>query len=174
MKDLKKNVFIACCCMLSPILISGQSAPPAAEDEAISMIRQIYTEVSADRDSQVDWENVRSFFLEEAVIILRTSREGSTRFTVEGFIQDFKDFYKSPAMNESGFKEEVLRLKSEIYHDIAFIAVVYEASILKSERPPTRGIDFWLLTPTDSGWKVAAVTNEIIPPGEEIPEMFEN
>jgi hypothetical protein len=92
-----------------------------------------------------------------------------TRFTVKGFIQDF---YKSPAMNESGFKEEVLSLKSEVYRDIAFIAVVYEASILKLDRPPQKGIDFWLLTRTDSGWKVAAVTNEIIPPGEEIPGMF--
>ncbi len=138
------------------------------------MIKQIYAVVSSEKDKQVDWDRVRSFFLEEAVIILRTSREGSTRFTVDGFIQDFRDFYKSPAMNDSGFKEEVLRLESEVYHDIAFIAVVYEASILKSERPPQKGIDFWLLTRKDSGWKVAAVTNEIIPPGEEIPEMFEN
>jgi hypothetical protein len=176
MKDLKKSVFIACCCMLLPMLFpvfaSGQSAPSAAEEEAIAMINQIYTEVSSEGDRQVDWDRVRSFFAEEALIILRTSREGSTRFTVEGFIRDFQDFYESPAMKESGFKEEILRLKSEVYHDIAFIAVVYEASILKSERPPQKGIDFWLLTRTDSGWKVAAVTNEIIPPGEEIPAMF--
>jgi len=174
MKDLKKTVLIACCCMLSSLLAFGQSDAGAGEEEAIRMIKQIYAVVSSEKDKQVDWDRVRSFFLEEAVIILRTSREGSTRFTVDGFIKDFRDFYKSPAMNDSGFKEEVLRLESEVYHDIAFIAVVYEASILKSERPPQKGIDFWLLTRKDSGWKVAAVTNEIIPPGEEIPEMFEN
>lgn len=169
---MKTFVIIAICCMLSPMITCGQSAPDAAEKEADAMIKQIYKEVSSEAGEQVDWERVRSFFAEEALIILRTSREESTRFTVEGFIKDFQDFYKSPAMNESGFKEEVLRIKSEVYHDIAFIAVVYQASILKSERPPQKGIDFWLLTRTDSGWKVAAVTNENIPPGEEIPGMF--
>lgn len=172
MKNSKKTLLLACCCMLSSLLAIGQSEISSAEEEAITMIRQIYTEVSGESGDQVDWDRVRSFFVEEAIIILRTSREGSTRFSVEGFIKDFQDFYKSPAMNESGFKEEVLGLKSEVYHDIAFIAVVYEASILKSERPPQKGIDFWLLTRKDKVWKVAAVTNEIIPPGGEIPEMF--
>ena len=174
MKDIKTKVLIACCCMLSPILAFGQSAPNTAEEEALTMIKQIYTEVSSESGKQVDWDRVRSFFVEEAVIILRTSREGSTQFTVEEFIQDFKDFYKSPALNESGFKEEVLKVKSHVYHDIAFIGVVYEASILNTDRPPQKGIDFWLLTRKDKSWKVASVTNETIPWGEEIPGMFEN
>jgi len=160
--------------MLFPMLSFGQSAPDPLEKEAIIMIRQIYTIVSGETGDQVDWDRLRSFFMKEAVIVLRTSRETSTHFTLEEFIQDFKDFYKSPAMKESGFKEEVLRLKAEIYHDIAFIAVVYEAHILESERPPTKGIDFWLLTRKDKVWKVAAVTNELIPPGEEIPGMFDD
>jgi len=173
MKNIKTSLLIACC-MLSPMLATGQSEENEAEEEAIQMTRQIYAEVSGDTGDQVDWDRVRSFFIEEAVIVLRTSREGSTSFTVDGFIQDFKDFYKSPAMKESGFKEEVLRLKSEVYHDIAYIAVVYQAQILKSERPPSKGIDFWLLIRKDKEWKVAAVTNELIPPGEAIPEMFDD
>lgn len=169
-----KTILLLSCCMLYPMLSSGQSAADPLEKEAITMIRQIYTIVSAETGDQVDWDRLRSCFIEEAVIVLRTSRDGSTRFSVDGFIQDFKDFYKSPAMKGSGFKEEVLRLKAEVYHDIAFIAVVYEAHILKSERPPSKGIDFWLLTRKDKVWEIAAVTNEIIPPGEDIPEMFDD
>lgn len=173
MKYIKTTLLIASC-MLFPLLISGQSEASTAEEDAVKMIRQIYTEVSGETAEKVDWDRLRSLFIEEAVIVLRTSREITTRFTLEEFIQDFKDFYKSPAMKESAFKEEVLRLKAEVYHDIAFIAVVYEAHILESERPPTKGIDFWLLTRKDKAWKVAAVTNEVIPPGEEIPEMFDD
>jgi hypothetical protein len=174
MMYLKNNELIAACCLICPMLASGQSAQELAEKEAESMIKQIYTEVSSENGKQVDWDMVRSFFIEEAVIVLRTSREASTQFTLEEFIQDFNDFYNSPAVGDSGFKEEVLRMKSELYHDIAFIGVVYEASILNSDRPPQKGIDFWLLTRRDKSWKIAAVTNEIIPPGGEIPGMFEN
>ena len=137
------------------------------------MVKQIYTQVSSDGNTLVDWEKLRTYFLEEALIVLRTSREGTTQFTLEGFIQDFKDFYENPVVKESGFKEEVLKVKPEVYGDMAFVGVVYEASISGSERPPQKGMDFWLLTRKDDGWKVVAVTNEIIPPGAEIPEFFE-
>lgn len=52
----------------------------------------------------MDWDKVSSFFVEEAVIVLRTSRDGSTQFTVDEFIQDFTDIYESPAVGKSGFK----------------------------------------------------------------------
>ena len=137
------------------------------------MVKQIYKEVSSEGGAQVDWDKVRSFFVKEALIVLQTSREASTQFTLEEFIQDFKDFYKSPALGESGFKEEVLRIKSRVYRDMAFIEVVYSANILDSDRPAQKGIDFWLLQKMEQSWKVVAVTNQIILPGEDIPEMFE-
>ena len=137
------------------------------------MITQIYTDVSAENGALVNWEKVRSAFVEEAVIVLKTSREASTQFTVDEFIQDFKDFYQSPAVKQYGFKEEVLRLKAEVIKNMAFIAVVYASSFPNADRPPQKGIDFWLLIRKDQSWKVVAVTNEIILPGEEIPAMFE-
>jgi len=172
---MKIKILIATwCVLLLPMFSWGQAVTNLAEEEAVAMIKQIYTEVSNEGSAQVDWDKVRSFFVEEAVIVLRTSREESTQFTLEEFIQDFKDFYKSPVVGESGFKEKVLRVKPQVYHDVAFIAVVYEASILNSDRPAQKGIDFWLLTRKDNSWKVVAVTNEIIPPGEEIPALFDN
>ena len=173
MMKTKSKVLIALCgCLFASIPVLGQSVS-SPEEEAVVLIRQIYKEVSSDGSAAVDWERVRSFFIKDAVIFLRTSREGSTQFTLEEFIQDFKDFYESPAVVESGFKEEVLRVNAQVYGDAAYIGVVYEATILKSERPPQKGIDFWLLTRKDKAWKVVAVTNDIIPPGEAIPEMFE-
>jgi hypothetical protein len=91
---------------------------------------------------------------------------------VDGFIQDFLDFYDSPRLGESGFQEEVLQLESEVFYDMAFVAVLYASSILDSDRPPQKGVDFWLLTRKQDAWKVVSVTNEIIRPDGKLPEIF--
>jgi hypothetical protein len=137
------------------------------------MITRIYTDVSGRDAEQVDWEKVRSVFVEDAVIVLKTSREASTQFTVEEFLQDFKNFYESPAARQYGFQEEVIKLKAEVNKDMAFVGVVYASSFPGSERPAQQGIDFWLLTRKENTWKVVAVTNEVILPGEAMPPMFE-
>ena len=160
------------CGVLFPMLASGQHIS-STEEEAVAMITQIYSEVSGENAEQVDWNKVRSFFVEEAVIVLKTSLEGNSQFTLEEFIQDFKDFYKTPAAMQYGFREEVLQVKAEVHKELAFVAVVYASSFPKADRPPQKGIDFWLLTLKDNTWKVVAVTNEVILPGEEIPSMFE-
>ncbi len=160
--------------VLLPLQIQAQIEMHTSPEDPESMIKQIYTEVSSEGDKEVDWDRVRTFFVKEAVIVLQTSREESSQMTLEEFIQDFKNFYASPAAKGSGFKEEVLSLKSHVYGDMAYIGVVYEALILNSERAPQKGIDFWLLQKMEKSWKVVAVTNQIILPGEEIPPMFEN
>jgi len=109
-----KHVIAAWCLLLLPVFLSGQAQTIPAEEEVVAMVKQIYKEVSSEGGAQVDWDQVRSFFVKEAVIVLQTSKEASTQFTLEEFIQDFKDFYKSPALGESGFKEEVLRIKSRV------------------------------------------------------------
>ena len=161
------------CGLFIPLVAFGQAEAINAGDEAVAMIKQIYPMVSSEAGSEVNWDSVRSFFAEEAVIVLRTSRDTSKQFTLDGFIQDFKDFYDNPGVRESGFKEEVLRVRSHVYKDMVFIGVVYSARILNSGRSPQLGVDFWLLARKDGTWKVMAVTNEVIPPGDPLPEMFD-
>lgn len=164
---------LLCCFMLTSRPLPGQTSEDPASDEAVNTVIQIYKTVSGDSKTAVDWEKLRSFFIEEAIIVLKTSREGSTQFSVEEFIQDFKNFYDNPAVSESGFKEEVVRINAQVYGNAAAIGVVYEASVLNSESPPQKGIDFWLLSRKENSWKVLGVSNEIIAPGEPIPEIFE-
>ena len=159
-------------CLLLPTLSVAQTTAGTEEEKAVNMVKQIYREVSAEGEARPDWDLVRDFFVDEALIVLRTSRDGSTQFTLEEFIQDFKDFYESPRVGDAGFREDVLHVHAQVYHDIAFIGVVYQAVILDSERPPQKGVDFWLLSLREGSWKVVAVTNEIIPPGGDLPAMF--
>ena len=169
MKTLNFIISVCCFSLLMPAY-SQQSQ--SGEEEVNSMVKQIYSEVSGTNKESVDWDKLRSNFVDEAVIVLRTSREACTQFTLDEFIQDFLDFYDSPRLGDSGFKEEVLQLESEVFHDMAFVAVVYAASILDSDRPPQKGIDFWLLTRKPDGWKVVSVTNEIVRPDGKLPEIF--
>jgi hypothetical protein len=150
-----------------------QSGYSKEEKDVITIVVQIYDEISSDGEKEVDWEKVRSFFVEEAIIVLRIPPYDSKQFTVNEFIRDFKEFYQNTAVQESGFKEEVLKVQSQVYKDIAFIGVIYSAYIPNSANPPHKGIDFWLLSRRDNTWKVIAVNNEIIPSKEDIPEWFD-
>lgn len=167
-----KSSILSFCCIGILIPVFSQQAQ-SNENEVISMVTQIYKEVSGSDKEAVDWYKVRSNFVDEAVIVLRSSRETCTQFTLDEFIQDFLDFYDSPRLGDSGFKEEVLQLESEVFHDMAFVAVLYAASILDSDRPAQKGIDFWLLTRKADGWKVVSVTNEIVRPDGKLPAIFD-
>jgi hypothetical protein len=109
-------------------------------------------------------------FIDEAVVILRTGPAESKQFSVGGFIQDFRDFYEYPEVKASGFEEKILSMKSMVYKDIAFIATIYSAAITGREVPPQRGVDLWLLNKKEGLWKITAVINEVIPPGQELPD----
>ena len=155
------------------MLMSQQPVKDSWYEKPEDLVKDIYRVVSAKPGENVDWVKVRSMFIDEAVVILRTSRDKSTRFTADGFIQDFKNFYADPRVQASGFEEKILSMKVMAYTDIAFIATVYSAAITGSQRPATRGIDLWLLSRQDGLWKITSVVNEVIPPGQDLPDLPE-
>jgi hypothetical protein len=111
---------------------------------------------------------VRAVFIPEAVVFLRY-RE-LTQFSVDTFLQDFIDFAAGSSAGTDGFAEKVLSAKVWEYGDVAHVVTVYEARILGSERPPTRGVDSWSLVRRDGEWKVASVVNELVRPDRPLPE----
>jgi hypothetical protein len=134
------------------------------------LITEIYKSVTAKAGEMPDWEKVRSMFIDEAVIVLRTSRFGTTVFDVQGFINDFETFYKRPGVGESGFEEKILRMKKMVFGDTANIVTVYSAHITGSPRPPQQGVDQWLLVKKNNQWKIAAVINEVVDSTRPIPD----
>jgi hypothetical protein len=168
---MKRLILLICLASLYFGLVNGQTTGNSSWYKTPEeLIRDIYVSVSAKNSESVDWQKVRSLFNDEAVVILRTSRDKSTQFTADGFIQDFKDFYQHPEVKASGFGEKILSIKKMEYKDIAFIATVYSAAINGSERPPTRGVDLWLLGKKDGLWKITSIVNEVIPAGQELPD----
>jgi hypothetical protein len=171
---MKRLVLFFCLISLSFCFVNGQqSASTSWYKTPEDLIRDIYVAVSAKNSESVDWQKVRSMFLDEAVVVLRTSRDKSTQFTADGFIQDFKDFYQHPEVKANGFGEEILRMKSMVYENIAFVATIYSAAITGDQRPPTKGTDLWLLYKKDGLWKITSIANEVIPAGQELPDIPE-
>lgn len=134
------------------------------------VVDSLYRLVTFGPDNPPRWELVRSLFAEEAVIVLRTSREASTLFTVDGFIAEFQDFANNEKVVASGFQERILKMKGTVYGDIAHFFVLYEASIPGSEREPQQGVDSFQLIKRDTTWKILSITNEIVGPSNPLPE----
>jgi hypothetical protein len=155
---------------LLSVAVGAGAQEPAAGDPASAedVVRSLYDLVSSGPSAPPDWEAVRELFLPEAVIVLRTTREALTVFSVDGFLQDFRAFYESPDVTENGFRETVLDLRATKVGDIAQAWVLYEARVPGGRG--NRGLDAFLLVRRGDRWQVAAVTNEVPMPGRPVPE----
>jgi hypothetical protein len=170
---MKRLVLLFCMTSLACSVFGQQTVTGSWYKTPEELIRDVYVRVSAKNSESVDWQKVRSMFIDEAVVVLRVSKDKSTQFTADGFIQDFKDFYQNPQVKASGFTEKVLSMKSMVYSDIAFVATIYSAAINGSQGPPFRGVDLWLLAKKDGLWKITSIMNEVIPLGQELPDLPE-
>ncbi len=158
---------------LSAFLCLSVQAQTSSEESPLSTaegaVAELYQLVTFKAGSTPDWEKVRSLFIDEAVIVLRTSRENITLFSVQGFIDEFVDFIERYKVENTGFVEEIKRTKSMVFGDMAHILVLYEASIPGSKMPPQQGVDSFLLINKDGRWWIVAITNEIPTPDNPLP-----
>jgi len=143
---------------------AGEADSPSAE----ATVRELYDIISAEAGRVPDWEPVRALFIPEALIILRSSPDALSVLTLDGFIEDFDEFYQVPQVTEKGFKETILDLKSTEFGDMAQVWVLYEARI--PDGGGNQGLDNFSLIRLDGEWRVAAITNEVVFPGRPAPE----
>jgi len=141
---------------------------------AESVVTELYKLVTFETGSTPDWQKVKSLFIDEAIIVLRTSRENTTIFSVEGFVDDFINFIERDNAKQTGFVERIIRMKPMVFGDMAHILVLYEAHIPGSQRPPQQGVDCFLLIKKDGRWWIEAIANEIPTPDNPIPEELQD
>ena len=141
-----------------------------AEDTPENVVRELYDRVTFGPGTTPDWDAVKQLFLPQATIILRTTRESTSVFDLDGFVADFVSFIERANVEETGFSEKIIKLHSNLFGDMAFIMVLYEASIPGRENPPQQGVDYFLLSKREDGWKIVAVTNDIPALGFPLPE----
>ncbi|MHC5209612.1 MAG: nuclear transport factor 2 family protein [Planctomycetota bacterium] len=131
------------------------------------VVRDVYAQVSFGPGTTPDWDKVRAHFLDEAVIVLRTGRETTAVFTLDGFVADFVAFIERTEADERGFTETVLSLHATVFGDIAHVLVLYEAQLQGSERGPSRGVDSFHLIRRGDRWSIVSILNEL--PSDERP-----
>ncbi|MFB0515016.1 MAG: hypothetical protein ACETWG_00235 [Candidatus Neomarinimicrobiota bacterium] len=154
----------------SYVLAQGQTlSPENAFKTAEGVVTELYRLVTFEVGQTPDWDEVESLFIDEAVIVLRTSRDSTTVFSVEGFIDDFINFIEPAEVEETGFVERIIRMRPVVIGDMAQVLVLYEASIPGSPREPQQGIDSFLLIKKDAHWRIVAITNEIPTPDHPVP-----
>jgi hypothetical protein len=165
-----------------PALVAALSAAPAGlvaqgrqpSDQRVfqspeTLLTALYTAVSGTPDAPQDWDVVRTFFLADAVFVMRTTRTATSIFSLDGFIQDFQQFMALPGPRQAGFGERIVRTRPWMFRDMAHVLVLYEAHVPGSPRPPQQGVDSFLLVKRDGRWWIAAITNEIVDAEHPVP-----
>jgi len=140
-------------------------------DSPDKLVQELYKSVSFSGGMTPDWEKVKNMFIKEAVVVLRSSRTGFSVFTREGFVDDFVTFIRNYKIENIGFTEKVVKMKTTIVGETAYCLVLYEASIPGRNTPaPQQGVDNFHLLKRDGQWKITAIMNEVAWEGVIIPE----
>jgi hypothetical protein len=155
------------------------ASPPAASEEgpyasAESVVNELYDLVTFGEGEVPEWDRVRALFLPEAVIVLRTSREATSVFDVDGFIGDFVAFIENANVKTTGFAERIVRTKPVVFGDIASFLVLYTAEIPGSGRGPQFGVDSFQLVQRDGRWWIASIVNEIPLADRPVPVQLQD
>ncbi len=137
-----------------------------------AVVTEIYKLVSFEAGTTADWERVKSLFVDEAVIVLRTSVDSMKIMDTQGFVDLFVRDIERYELEKTGFKEKILSLKPTVFGDFAHVFVVYEASIPDNPMPPQRGVDSFQLMKKDGQWRIVSIVNEVPMQGNPIPESF--
>lgn len=159
---------------LSTMALFGRSPSARAQDSTFltpeALVTALYGAVTFEAGNTPDWDFVRSMFLKQAVIELRTSRDSTTIFDVEGFVNDFVTFIEDFRADTTGFTERIVRMKPMVFGDMAHVLVLYEASIPGRDRPPQPGVDSFSLVKKYGRWWIVSVTNELPTKTRPLPE----
>lgn len=150
--------------ILSLVLVSVVGTPTAGQvDEALTtaegVVAELYDLVTFDPGTTPDWDRARSLFLPEAVVVIRSSRDSNSVFSVDGWVGDFVHFITEQNVEARGFIERIVTMKTVVFKDVAHIFVVFEAGFPDSERFP-RGVDSIQLVKRRGRWWIASILNE--------------
>lgn len=173
---MRLNRFSILLSVFSLILLTGFDAFTQTTDVKTvgDMIEKIYSDVSWEAGKEPDWNKVKDYFHEKAIVTMRSSQTLMSVFDRDGFINDFVTFWKQLNTAKRAFKERVVNKKVTVLRDAAYCMVLYEAHIPGSPRPPQKGVDNFHLLKKDGRWYIMSLINEIPAPGMEIPEELKD
>ena len=158
--------------LAAAVLLPNRALAQADLQTPEGLIEEIYGLVTFPAGTTPDWDAVRNLFIPEALVVLRTSREGSTVFSVDGFVQDFVTFIDQAKVEQTGFTERILDMQTFEWGDIAHVLVLFDSDIPNDGREARAGVDSFQLIKRDGRWWIASITNERPSADRPLPELF--
>ena len=95
--------------VVQPTVTEAQDAVSPGDQTAETVVHELYDMVTFPAGTTPDWDEFRSLFLPEAVVVLRSTREATSVFTLEGFVQDWLRFIEGANVESTGFTERIIR-----------------------------------------------------------------
>lgn len=173
----KVKLFVIAATVLSFLFIGSaiaqeESVPaPDIFQDPERTVTALYEAVTFGPGQEPDWNYVRTFFIDEAVIVLRTSFTSTAVFDVDGFVELFIKDIEKHQMSKTGFFEKVLKTKTTVFGDIAHCFVVYKAGLMpEGSGPGNVGLDSFQLFKRGGRWWIVSVVNEVVTPNRPLPE----
>jgi hypothetical protein len=165
--------------ILSSAPVSGQEASvpiEAAAQTPAGLIEALYGRVSFGPGPEPDWEMFRDVFLENALIVFSPSRTRPMRpMSVDGFIQDWKDFFRDAELEDKGFYETIAGMEVTEFGGLAHAFVIFQPRVgLAEPSRPVRGLDSIELAWDGDRWWIASITTDFEGPGKVIPDWIGN
>jgi hypothetical protein len=170
---LKTTVFEVILSLSAAVILPNPALAQTDLETPEGLIEEIYRLVSFPAGTTPDWDAVRDLFIPEALVVLRTSRDGSTVFSVDGFVEDFVTFIEQSDVESTGFTERILDTQTFEWGDIAHVLVLFDSDIPGDGREPRAGVDSFQLIKRDGRWWIASITNERPATDRPLPELFE-
>lgn len=118
-----------------------------------------------------DWDSIKNLFIDNAIIVLRTTRTDMSIMNRDGFIDLWLRDYER-GLKETGITEEKIIDRYEIMSDIATCYVIYAVSVPDGDYPPQFGIDCFHLLKQNGRWYITSIVNEVLRPGVDPPQAM--
>lgn len=163
--------------LTAPAAVRAQEhiGTPSIEEAAQTpegLIEALYGMVSIDPGAEPDWNMFRDVFLEEALLVFSPRGNQPMRpMSLDGFIQDWRDFWRDAELEERGFYETIAAMKVTEFGSLAHGFVIFEPRF--GEGGPDiqlRGLDSIELAHDGTRWWVAAITTDFEGPNKTIPD----
>jgi len=138
------------------------------------VVETLYQAVSFGPGEEPDWELLRSLFLEGAVLA-QPARGGEDveLWSLDHFIQSFKDDLVTYDMQETGFWERVGGTACSNFGRVTHCDVVFEMRTdVDSPQPLGRGVDGIQMVKTGGRWWIISVATEHERPDRPIPKAL--
>lgn len=177
--DLNAGHILMFVCAVSIFLTAGvgsafaqnEKPDPYVKDPE-KLVRHLYDQVTFPAGKTPDWDYVRTMFLKEATIFMRTGRNKTDTFTLDGWILDFVNFINDRDVKKTGFQEKVVKTHSMVFGDIAHVLVLYTAYLPGVTKTPMEGVDSFHLVKKDGRWWIVSILNEIPSKDRPKPAVF--